>query len=420
MKHFETTVIKEGVRIHFLPDYKFKTFRISAFFHCPLKKETASFNALLPSVLKRGTKRFPSSQELSMELETLYGASLGGGVSKCGDSHVISFHFEGVSSEFLPEEKDMFQTGAELLFELLFHPNCDGAFPEDIVSQEKENLKKDIEGILNDKRGYAVLRTVQEMFQGEPYGIPTLGSIEEVEKISGELLYKHYEEVLKESPVDLYVLGNFNPQTAMSQLSDLCENFSERSGMIPKSTLASAVVPEKEITESMNIVQGKLVMGFTTGVGSEDEAYFPLLVANSIFGSGTHSKLFNNVREKMSLAYYVTSRLDKMKGLMLVDSGIEFSNYEKAVSEIRYQLQEVQKGNITEVEFSSAVEGLCNAYRSMKDSMQGMEQFYFGQLHQEKIYSPDEAVDKLREVTLEQVIESVQNIRCSIVYFLKN
>ena len=422
MNHFETVEIKEGIRLHLIPDYKFKTYGVGIFLHCPLSSETATMNAMLPAVLKRGSQSYPSAQEISARLEELYGASISGGISKRGEDHIISFCLEGVAGEFLPEDEDTFQASTELLFDILLHPNCeDDTFPKDVMEQEKENLKTAIEGLVNDKRGYAIHRTIEEMFHGETFGVPSMGDLEHLASIDGKNLYRHYREVLGAAPIDIFMLGNFVPEAATARIKELCIAFSPRNASIPVTDLAKPAQGDALYrTESMDITQGKLVMGLTTEVSQNDDDYFPLLVANSIFGSGTHSKLFNHVREKLSLAYYVVSRIDSVKGIMLIDAGILFENEQKTIDEIRDQLQAVQNGDISEFEFSSAVGSLANSYRSMKDSIGAVESYYLGQLCNRTVISPDEAVEKIKAVTLDEVIAVSQRIREAIVYFLKD
>lgn len=369
-------------------------------------------------MLTRGSKNFPTSKAISQQLESLYGASMGEGVNKKGEVQLISFFLESVDGALVPQDDDLFGQSLSLLFDVVFNPLADGKFNDEYVAQEKVNLKDYINSIINDKRAYAVDRCLEEMCKNEAFGISECGYIDDVDAITPQALYEQYCHVVSQSPIDIFVAGNFERDKALETLTKLTENLSPRKGDYPKTQVVKTAGEVKYVTQEMNVSQGKLTIGYRTGMEPTDPNYYALIIYNSIFGSGTHSKLFNNVREKLSLAYYASSQIEKTKGIMLVSSGIAFQNYQKAVDEIFAQGEEMKKGNITDKEFESAVMSVTNSLRSYNDSTRMLIEYYHAQSLLGLSTTLDDAILAVLRVTKDDVTRVAANVAPDTVYFL--
>jgi len=286
------------------------------------------------------------------------------------------------------------------------------------VEQEKVNLINDIEAVINDKRSYALWRLIENMCAGEPYAVHELGDVESVRAITPQLLYQHYEKVISESPVDIFVTG----ETDIDMIRRLAE---ERfyainpPGEYPRTALYRPREQLERVTESYDISQAKLSMGFYTGITPDDPRYSALMVYNSILGSGAHSKLFNHVREKLSLAYYASSRLERYKGLMVIASGIELKNRQLAEEEIFAQIEAMKRGDISDYEFDVSVKSIVNSLRSLGDNNSYLEDYYLGQAVSRTNISLAAQCERIAAVTPEEVIEIAGLIKPEMVYLMK-
>ncbi|MBR6728560.1 MAG: insulinase family protein, partial [Clostridia bacterium] len=413
-------MIKPGVRLHHIMTKQFKTVSVSLHFHRPLTQEEAAKNALLTDVLRRGNAEFKDSGALGRHLQSLYGASFGADVRRKGEDQILSFVVSTVADRFLPAGEGCVQKAAELLFDMVFCPQTEnGAFRADYVEQEKINLINDIEALINDKRSYALWRLIENMCAGDRYAIHELGDVASVQAITPENLYDQYVRVISESPVDIFVTGE-------TDISVICKLAEERfSAISPKSNypettlyMKSSVV--KRVEESFDVSQAKLSMGFYTGISPQDSRYSALMVYNSILGSGAHSKLFNNVREKLSLAYYASSRLERYKGIMLITSGIEYGNRNQAEAEIFAQIEAMKIGEISEYEFDVSVKSIINSLRSLGDDIGYLEDYYLGQSVSGTDMTLEEQCRKIASVTMQEVIDVAALIQPEMVYLMKS
>jgi len=305
----------------------------------------------------------------------------------------------------------------QVIFEPLIENN---GFKKEYVEQEKQNLKNSIQGLINDKADYAVERCYQEMCKNENFGIYELGRIEDIEKINEKNLYEHYLEVIHSSPIDIFVIGSVPENMARETVHRLFGIQSDKKRVYPSTDIITNVGQVKKVEEPMEVTQGKLSLGFRTKIPAKDKRYYSLIVFNSILGGGPHSKLFNNVREKLSLAYYVFSRLERFKGLMIISSGIEVTNYQKALDEILAQMDEMKKGNISEAELNAAISSSVNNIRSLTDSAYYIADYYLGQLVGNTEDDFEDIIKKISAVTKEDVVAISQNIELDTIYFLKN
>ncbi len=420
MNQVKTYTIKPGICLHYIHTEQFKTLSVGVHFHRPLKEDEASANALLASVLRRGNARFTDSVSLNRHLQDLYGAFFDSDIRRKGEDQIISFFINSVSDSYLPEGEACAYQAVDTLYDMILCPQVtNGAFRKDYVEQEKANLINDIKAQINDKRSYALWRLIECMCEGEPYSVCELGKVEEVEKLTGESLYTQYQKVISQSPIDIFVTGNADID-AILRLTE--ERFAGINPQVLSYPVTGMYVPKGEVgevTESYDVTQAKLSIGFYTGIGPRDPRYSALMVYNSIFGSGAHSKLFNHVREKLSLAYYASSRLERYKGMMVVSSGIEYQNKEKAQAEIFAQAEAMKKGDISDYEFDVSVKSIVNSLRSLGDSNGYLADYYLGQVTSGTGISLEEQCEKIQAVTKEDVIRVAQEIRPEMVYVMK-
>jgi len=415
----QTYIIKPGVRLHYIQTNQFKTVSVGLHFHRQLTQEEASKNALLTDVLRRGNSKYPDNAALGRYLQSLYGAYFDADIRRKGEDQILSFMVSTVADHFVPATECCVEKSAALLFDMVFSPQLvDGAFRADYVEQEKANLINDIEAQINDKRAYAQWRLIEKMCEGEPYAIHELGDVESVQAITPKALYDQYEKVISSSPVDIFVTG----QTDIDMIRKMAE---ERFASItPESSYpqTSLYVPQKDmarVEESFDVLQAKLSMGFYTGIAPTDPRYHALMVYNSILGSGAHSKLFNNVREKLSLAYYAASRLRRYKGIMVIASGIEYENRTLAENEIFAQIEAMKQGDISEYEFDVSVKSIINSLRSLGDDNGYLEDYYLGQAISGTNFSLTEQCELISKVTVGDVIKIAQLIKPEMVYLMK-
>ncbi|ASB89550.1 pitrilysin family protein [Bacillus sonorensis] len=408
-----------GLTTHIVKTEKFKTVSIIFKMLAPLTKEDVTKRALFPHVLLRGTSRHPKTAELRTYLDELYGTSVSADLSKKGEQHVITFRLDIANEKYLKDQTPLLEKGLELLSDIMFSPALkDGAFDSLYVSQEKRTLKQRIQAVYNDKMRYSNLRLIQEMCKDEPYSLHVNGELEDVEAITPESLYEAYTKAINEDQLDLYIVGDVDAGQVDQYISSYF-NAAEREAK-PAADIQRGLAPEpREVIEDADVKQGKLNMGFRTNTYFTDEDYPALQLFNGLFGGFSHSKLFINVREKASLAYYAASRIESFKGLLMVMSGIEVGNYQKAVDIIREQFQEMKKGNFTEEAISQTKAVIKNQILETLDTPYGLVEFIYQQAAARTEYSLEEWLDRIDSVTKDDIIEVGKKIELDTTYFLK-
>ena len=416
MKNLKTLEIGKNVKLTLIPESKFKTNLISVYIQRKLDRNEVTKNALLPGILKSGCNKYKTLGQLTDREEELYGSYLHAGASKRGESQVLGFSILSVNEKYL-DEKILGQC-IEFLNEIINNPLViDGGFNEEYLNIEKEILKDSIMSIINDKGNYAMKRTNEIMFEGEPYSINGKGYIEDLDTIDRVGLYEHYKEVLKTSPI--MIEGEFE-ETEVVEL--IKEKFQFDRGNIidiPKEEYYKEVDKVKEVKETMDIAQGKLVMGYRCNVDYlDEEKYYSLLLGSRILGGGADSKLFINVREKESLCYTIYSTIQKSKSTMMVCSGIEAQNYEKTVNLVKEQVQKLKDGDITESEISNAKIAFINSLNSLNDEIGRISDFYFSQSISKNKSDLDQIKNMINKSTKEDIVEAVKNIELDTIYFL--
>ncbi len=407
-------IAENGIRFFQIPAKQFKTISIRVALYRPLCKEEAAKNALIARLLKSGTVGFPTPLALNRALDELYGATLVADIVRRGEVSAVTFGINCIKDEFTGET-GVVQAAIRLLCQVISNPVTEGkGFSKEFFERERENLKMKIQNRINDKKTYAFERCYEEMCKEEPFGVYPYGQVEDLKQLDPQSLYDHYQEILK-SPMDVFVCGDAD----LEEIIPLFAHFSP-TGSIPQTSLITEVKEVKHVTEELDVNQGKLSMGFRTGIGADDKLFPALTLYNSILGSGVHSKLFRNVREKLSLCYYAYSRLERFKGTMMISSGIEFDKFKDAYDEILLQTEEMKRGNISDEELSSARFSLTNQLRAMADTPASLLDYAMIQALMQDITDPTDMITALGCVTKEQIVEVANLVTLDTVYFLKN
>ncbi len=411
--------IQKNINLYYIHDAKYKTVSMSLFLHRRLDRSEATKNALLAKVLRRGTEKYPAINKLNQYAEELYGTLIDVNITKKAYAQSIVASVNYLAEAYLSE--DISSRAVELMLDLIFKPYVKAyAFDSEIVSGEKQNLRDDIESLVNDKRSYANFRCIEEMCKGEDTAIFEFGYLDDIDNIDENNLYTHYRNIAFSSPIDIFAVGDMDIDKTEKYIKDYLSAYKFDIMPIPPIKNTHKKVTDVKYTEdSFDVAQGKLAIGLRTGISIEDDLYYALLTANSIFGGGAHSRLFNTVREKMSLCYYAGSKLDKFRAIMLISSGIEFENFDKAKDEILRQLRNISEGDFTDEEFNVSKSYIINSYMSYKDSPYLMKDYYSGHCFSDNHDTLDEAIAKVRAVTRDDVVNAFSHVEPDTVYFLK-
>ncbi len=415
--------ILPGAYLTCLRTDKFKTGLLSVSLLTRLSRETAAQNALIPSVLRRGTVRSPDLDALAARLDGLYGARLEPVARKKGEIQCVGFWADFVDEKYLPDGQGLLEDVAALLGEVLLEPRTRGGLLlSAYVDSEKEKLLEDIRARINDKISYSRYRLTELMCPAEDYAVDVLGTEEEAEAIGYVALTRRYHELLASSPVEIFYCGSASPDRVERAVRDALATLPRGELDMDLGTDIRMNTVEdgpRYFTDDMDVNQGKLAIGYRLGDAMEDPDMAALRVMNAVFGAGVSSKLFMNVREKLSLCYFASSALDLMKGVMAVISGIEVKDYDQALVEIGRQLRAVQEGDITDEELAAAKLGLVNDLLSAGDSAGALESFWLEQNLLGLEYGPDELAALVEDVTKEDVVRAAAGIACDAVYFLR-
>lgn len=432
MNYIKST-IKNGINLHLLNTNKFKTNLFSVFITTPLDRSTITKNALIAAVLRRGTQNMQSQDEISKNLENMYGASFDCGVEKTSDNHVIKFYLECINDSFLPNSESILKQCFNILTDIVFNPiTRNNIFLQEYVESEKENLKQIIEGKIDNKNLYAIDRCIEEIYINQPYGLFKYGYTEDLKNINAQNLYEYYINLINKSKIDIFISGdisegsidNLKNNINLNKLNErnanyfVCETNVEKKKTNDKINL---------VEEKMQINQGKLVIGLDTYTKNTDASIinnpirkFATSVYNIILGGSANSKLFQNVREKESLAYTASSNYIRVKDLILIKAGIEIENYNKAVSLIKEQLEQIKKEEFLDEEVENAKKLIISTVESIPDSQDSEITYYFSQELASGNISIDEYINNIRKVSKKDVVLIANEIAINTIYFLRN
>lgn len=418
-RNFSHCEISNGVNFNVIKDKRFKTGRISITMFLPLDKKTASKYALLPYVLTNSCRKYPDFTSLNRQLEELYGASLFSDISKIGDIQALTISVSFLDDKFTLNNENLSSELTQLLCNILFDPLLEnGTFKEENVDQEKRQLIELIESEYNDKKIFAKTRCEQIMCQDEKFGINRLGDKESVSKLTPDDIFEAWKTVLKTAKIEIMILGDLNEKSALKVFENAFSKIKRENIADCETQIIKKVQKVKEQRDSLDVSQSKLVMGFRTQAALQDPEVMSVRVATALFGATPQSKLFLSVREKLSLCYYCVAKYDKNKGIMLVQSGVERKNIDKAKSEILNQLEEIKKGNFTDEELKDTKRSLANSYRTIGDFLSGLENFYLSQVFDDEFRSPEQFIEIMKKVSRDQVINAAKLINLDTVYTL--
>ena len=417
--------IKSGITIHNIKTDKFKTNLYAVFLATPLSRENVTRNALITAILRRGTQNIKSQDLISKRLEEMYGASFDCGIEKTGDNHILKFYLEAINENFLPEKEELTKKCIDILFDIIFNPLIEkSGFKEEFLQSEKEKLKQIIESKIDNKRAYSFERCVEEMFKNEPYGLYKYGYVEDLDKINAQDLYEYYKKLINECKIDIFVSGDINNDN----INPLIENNEQIKRLIDRKPIyvinkekseKENIGKENVVEEHMQVGQGNLVIGLNVN-SQKNGAKFITSVYNAILGGGANSKLFQNVREKNSLAYTAGSTFRRQKNAIFIRCGIEIENYEKALETIKEQLEDMKKGNFSEEDINNSKELIVASINSITSEQDSEITYYYGQELSDTFTNLEEYVENIKKVSKEDILEIAKNISINTIYFLRN
>lgn len=415
---FETISLLPGVNLRCRKDPRFKQGCLSLHWVAPMCEDYSAMNALIPSVLLRGTVPHPDLRAITARLDDLYGAAVSPMSRRVGDYQASGLYLSFMDDRFALPGDRVLEGTVDFLAELLQKPLTEGSgFLPEYVESEKKNLISTIQADRNDKRIYAMGRLLKIMCREDSFGLPRLGEPEQVAAIQPDTLYRHFRNMLESAPLEIFYVGSREG----SDLADLLRSrlkLTGRETTLPPQTGFHSC-PGEKVTETMDVAQGKLCMGFVTPITLKSPQYPAMQVLNVLYGGGMTSKLFQNVREKLSLCYSVGSSYYGSKGILTVSAGIDFDKEADAREEILRQLQLCREGTITQEELVSAREALISSLRAVPDSAGSIESYCFTAILSGKDPSPENAIQAIRDVTLEQVVEAAKTLTLHSTYFLK-
>lgn len=412
--------IGKGVYFNTVHDSRFKTMKITLSAYIPLKKETAAENALLCDILTRSCKEYDTLLKLERKLLSLYGASLSSSVKKEGDLQVLTFTISGLDDRYAFDNMKISQELADILCKSVFSPNVkDDEFMQSELDQSLRQLLDIMDSDFNEKRVYAVSRCIEIMCGDSPAGIKRYGDAESAKKVTAKSLYTAWQNLLKEAHFEIMYIGETDSTDAKKVFEEKFSNIN-RTPITLNSSAFKSLGQVKEEVEEMDLAQSKLVMGFESGIIADDEKLPVVMLLSAILGGTPSSKLFTNVREKQSLCYYCISRHYRKKGYIIIESGVEAANLEKAKSAILKEVQELISGNITDFEIDSAKLAMVNGYKSITDTVSGIEAWYMTRILDKHLDTPQETAKKIQAVTKQQLIDVAKSIKLDTVYMLKS
>lgn len=408
------------LKLNIIKSDKFKTNLVGLYIQRPLIKEEVTKNALLSMILSKSTMKYPTFFELSRKLEELYGSVLVSNVVKKGEKQIIQIKMQFPNSKYIDNDNIM-KESIEILNGIINEQVVeDNGFASKIFNQQKKNLKEKIKGRINDKMKYALDRCVEKMCENENYSLFEYGSIDEIDKIDEKGLYEHFKNIIKGSPIDIFVIGDVDKDKVVELIKNNLVIKRDKIVDIPRESIHKSIEEVKFFEDNLNVNQGKLTLGYRTNVPYESDLYESSILFSNILGGGPNSKLFKNVREKESLCYYIFSRVEKFKSLMLVSSGIEFQNFEKTKNLIIENVESMKKGDFTEDDIEIAKKSIITSIRSLSDAPNMLMDFYFAQVLSDVPEDIEGIIEKINRVTKDSIIEAGKKFELDSIYFLNH
>ena len=419
--------IKDGVTLHLIINENFKTDFSVVFISIPLEKEDITKNALIPAVIKNGSKKYNNYQLINEEIEMLYGASFDCGLDKTGDNLVLKFYVESINDNFLPEKNENLEQVLNLLLEIVFNPLVENeSFKNQYVELEKKNLELLINSVKDDKDIYSYEKCINIMYKNSGYGLSKYGNIEDLKTINSKNLYSRYKEIISKGKIDIIVSGNYEKEKIQRQIEEnqFIKNLNSREDILNinnfKTELKEKIDNPETVKEEMDVTQGKLVIGLDILPNNLEDFRFIAIMYNAIFGNGVNSKLFQIVREKESLAYTAKSEYVVQKNNIFIRCGIECEKYDKTVELIKVLLEQMKNGEFTEEDINKTKEYIISGIDSINEEQDTQILYLFGQELSKLPLKTEEYKEKIKAVTKEQITEFAQSIQLNTIYFLKS
>ena len=421
MNDLEFESYQNRFNLHHLATDKFKTNLIQIYFMLPLKNEKeAAMNALIPSILERGSKNYTNNRIIKTELENLYGSNMSFNILKRGENQILRFSLEMVNQKYLTHKSNLTKAAFDLLNDIIFNPLTEAdKFKEKYFEQEKEILKQEISSLINDKYSFAVQNCLAKMCQNEKYGIYKMGSVSALSEISNRELYAHYKKIIKTAKRSLFLVGDFKK----TFLENIFENTQMNAGAEIFDDSTEIIYQDKNedfFEQKMKVNQARLSIGFRTGITRKDPDYYALLVFNSLIGGSTHSLLFQEIREKRSLVYYVNSSIESTKGLLLINSGINAKNYETVLELTKQEIEKAAAGEFKEEEFMRAKKSIINHLKQDLDSSRALSAHFLLSLVNNKQESINKTIREVENVSKEDIVAAANKLKLDTVYLLKS
>lgn len=407
--------IADGVYFSSITDKRYKKNLISVAFSTQLSEDTATENVIVPVLLTKCNSKLPTYKAFNNKMSRLYASGIGGTAGRQYDLQTISFGAYYLDDIYALSGEKMTGIMTDILIDCLTSPVTEnGVFSEKFVELEKKTVIDNIETAINDKRSYAIERAMKTICKGEPASVCSYGTVEKAKLITPDSAYKAYRRMLETMPCEIICTG-------CSDFDGVAEKFAaafEKAGRhdIENTTIALSPVKTQteEVTERLTVNQSKLVLGFKSH--SDDDAALVLL--QKIFGGTTSSKLFRNVREKMSLCYYCSAARNDLKGIMLVNSGVENENIEKTKEAVIDQLEEIKNGNFTNEDINFAEMAIKNDFKSVADSAGNVSNWYFDCIRKNDIVTPEEKLGRYLGLSKERIIAAAKSMVLDSVYVL--
>lgn len=416
--NFQKFTLDNKDNLYVFPTDKFKTVHVTLFFHRNLGRE-ATLNALFPNILERGCGKYPNMPSIAKFQESLFNADFGTDTLKYGDRQIVYFHLSLVNDRFLPGKKGNFNKGMDFLKKMVYEPlTKNKMFLPDYFEQEKTNQLNYLQSIINEKIQYANKRCIEEMCKGEAYGYSEDGNIEELKKIQNNEIFNHYSEFLRETPCDIIVLGQIEPEKIYSRFNRLFGVKKNHAITISPTLVDKKVEKLNVVIEEDDVEQGKLVMGLRTYTTYGDDGIFALIFFNNLLGGTPNARLFKQVREQNGMAYYVSSGIEHTKGIMKINAGINAENFSKAINLITEQKESILSGDISEEEWKVSSSIIINNLKTIGDSPSAIAHTYMEQLIHNKFYSEQDMIDRILSVSKDDVINAGKKIKLDTIYFL--
>ena len=421
--------IKQGITVHNINTDKFKTNIVAIFLTTPMSREFVTFNSVISSILRRGTKNMPTQEEISKELEEMYGANFNNGIDKLGDNHTLKFYMESINDEYLPQgNENLLKQSIQKLSEIVFNPILENnVFKQEYLDQEKQAMTQRINAKIDNKALYASHRCVECMYKDDPAALYKYGYVEDIEKINSENLYNHYKELIDNCKIDIFISGKNELEKSIKMLSE-DENIKNLKPRKPDYIINDVMIKEEPkeqtVEEIQNVNQGKIVIGCDILFDEEDlkdeNLRYEALLYNNLLGGSANSKLFQNVREKASLAYTASSNYVRFKSNIYIKAGIEIQNYEKAIKIIKEQLESMKNGEFTEEEIENEKKAIISGIDLIDDEQDASIVYFYGQEISNNHVELEDYKQRIRNVTKDQIVNIAKKIKINTIYFLRN